>query len=132
MRYSKQRELVLRKVEELCDHPTAEEIFDKPAPECPGLSLGTVYRNLNLFQQEGRLISVGVVNGLERFDACTTPHAHFICTHCGAVIDVDGTDPPEHLISQVHCGAVRECVLTFTGICNSCIRPDAANNEQKN
>ena len=54
------------------------------------------------------------------------------CTHCGAVIDVDGTDPPEHLISQVHCGAVRECVLTFTGICNSCIRPDAANNEQKN
>ena len=47
MRYSKQRELVLRKVEELCDHPTAEEIFDKAAPECPGLSLGTVYRNLN-------------------------------------------------------------------------------------
>ena len=46
MRYSKQRELVLRKVEELCDHPTAEEIFDKAAPECPGLSLGTVYRNL--------------------------------------------------------------------------------------
>ena len=47
MRYSKQRELVLQKVEELCDHPTAEEIFDKAAPECPGLSLGTVYRNLN-------------------------------------------------------------------------------------
>ena len=47
MRYSKQRELVLRTVEQLCDHPTAEEIFDKAAPECPGLSLGTVYRNLN-------------------------------------------------------------------------------------
>ena len=48
MRYSKQRELVLQKVEELCDHPTAEEIFDKAAPECPGLSLGTVYRNPTL------------------------------------------------------------------------------------
>ena len=32
MRYSKQRELVLQTVEELCDHPTAEEIFDKAAP----------------------------------------------------------------------------------------------------
>ena len=47
MRYSKQRELVLQKVEQLCDHPTAEEIFDLAARECPGLSLGTVYRNLN-------------------------------------------------------------------------------------
>ena len=47
MRYSKQRELVLRTVEQLCDHPTAEEIYDTAAKECPGLSLGTVYRNLN-------------------------------------------------------------------------------------
>ena len=30
MRYSKQRELVLRTVEQLCDHPTAEEIFTTP------------------------------------------------------------------------------------------------------
>ena len=36
MRYSKQRELVLQKVEQLCDHPTAEEIFDLAARECPG------------------------------------------------------------------------------------------------
>ena len=42
MRYSKQRELVLQKVEQLCDHPTAEEIFDLAVRECPGLSLGTV------------------------------------------------------------------------------------------
>ena len=78
----------------------------------------------------GKLISVGVVNGLERFDACTVPHAHFICTHCGAVIDVDTVDPPEHLIAQVECGAVRECTLTFSGICNSCIRTDAENNHE--
>ena len=47
MRYSKQRELVMQTVERLCDHPTAEEIYDKAAQECPNLSLGTVYRNLN-------------------------------------------------------------------------------------
>ena len=47
MRYSKQRELVMQTVENLCDHPTAEEIYDTAAKECPGLSLGTVYRNLN-------------------------------------------------------------------------------------
>ena len=55
MRYSKQRELVLQKVEQLCDHPTAEEIFDLAARECPGLSLGTVYRNLNSLVDAGRV-----------------------------------------------------------------------------
>ena len=47
MRYSKQRELVMQTVQALCDHPTAEEIYDAAVKECPGLSLGTVYRNLN-------------------------------------------------------------------------------------
>ena len=59
MRYSKQRELVLRTVEQLCDHPTAEEIFDKAAPECPGLSLGTVYRNLNSLVEAGMVRRAG-------------------------------------------------------------------------
>lgn len=36
MRYSKQRELVMQTVENLCDHPTAEEIYDTAAKECPG------------------------------------------------------------------------------------------------
>ena len=31
MRYSKQRELVMQTVQELCDHPTAEEIYDTAA-----------------------------------------------------------------------------------------------------
>ena len=44
MRYSKQRELVMQTVQALCDHPTAEEIYDAAVKECPGLSLGTVYR----------------------------------------------------------------------------------------
>ena len=123
-----QRNLVLAAVNRLQCHASADEVYEEVLKEHPTISRATVYRNLNLFKQEGQLISVGVVNGLERFDACTVPHAHFICTHCGAVIDAAGIDPPEHLISRVTCGAVRECVLTFTGICNQCIQPDADNN----
>ena len=64
MRYSKQRELVLHTVEQLCDHPTAEEIFDKAAPECPGLSLGTVYRNLNSLVEAGRIVLITPCAGI--------------------------------------------------------------------
>ena len=83
MRYSKQRELVLRKVEELCDHPTAEEIFDKAAPECPGLSLGTVYRNLNSLVEAGRVRRVSIPGKADRFDHTLRWHSHLYCNACG-------------------------------------------------
>ena len=60
MRYSKQRELVMQTVQNLCDHPTAEEIYDTAAKECPGLSLGTVYRNLNSLVEAGRVRRVSI------------------------------------------------------------------------
>ena len=77
MRYSKQRELVLQKVEQLCDHPTAEEIFDLAAKECPGLSLGTVYRNLNSLVDAGRVRRVSIPG---RRAACRT--VPWCCSAC--------------------------------------------------
>ena len=89
MRYSKQRELVLHTVEQLCDHPTAEEIFDKAAPECPGLSLGTVYRNLNSLVEAGRVRRVSIPGRADRFDHTLCWHSHLYCTACGGVVDAD-------------------------------------------
>ena len=99
-KHSRKRDAIYDCVRSTKTHPSAEWVYTRLKPEIPDLSLGTV------------------------------PHAHFICTHCGAVIDVDTVDPPEHLIAQVECGAVRECTLTFSGICNSCIRTDAENNHE--
>ncbi len=87
MRYSKQRELVLHTVEQLCDHPTAEEIFDKAAPECPGLSLGTVYRNLNSLVEAGMVRRVSIPGRADRFDHTLCWHSHLYCTACGGVVD---------------------------------------------
>jgi Fur family peroxide stress response transcriptional regulator len=58
----------------------------------PNLSLGTVYRNINLFRQEGSITSIGVVGGEERFDGFVTPHPHFICASCGRVFDLPCSD----------------------------------------
>ena len=76
MRYSKQRELVLQKVEQLCDHPTAEEIYDEAIKECPGLSLGTVYRNLNSLVDAGRVRRVCIPGKADRFDHTLCWHSH--------------------------------------------------------
>ena len=89
MRYSKQRELVMQTVENLCDHPTAEEIYDTAAKECPGLSLGTVYRNLNSLVEAGRVRRVSIPGQADRFDHTLAWHSHLYCTVCGGVTDAE-------------------------------------------
>ena len=72
----------------------------------------------------GEIVSVGVVDGFERFDACTEPHAHFVCRCCGAVIDVDDLSPDPSVCEQAarQLGAeVESGWLTFYGRCADCI-----------
>lgn len=118
---SKKRDAILECVRSTTSHPTAEWVYAQLKPTFPNLSLGTVYRNLSAFKHEGVIASVGVVDGIEHFDFNTQPHTHFVCAHCGAVIDVHEVAPPLSLADEVHCGSVRECALTFTGICNQCV-----------
>ena len=87
--YSRKREAMLDKLRSTTCHPTADWLFQELREDYPDLSLGTVYRNLSLFKEEGDIISVGVVNGQERFDGRVDSHGHFICKICNAVVDVD-------------------------------------------
>ena len=72
---SKKRQAILESLRSVTDHPTAEMIYNRLKPEYPDLSLGTVYRNLAMFLEEGQVISVGTVDGQERYDARTDFHA---------------------------------------------------------
>jgi len=104
-------------------HPSAETIYTQLKPTIPDLSLGTVYRNLHLFKEQGQAISVATVNGVERFDGNTSPHVHFICTSCSAVIDLEEMAVPQALTESAESlmgGTVRECNLSFTGTCRNC------------
>jgi Fur family peroxide stress response transcriptional regulator len=76
-------------------HPGAQWVYDRLKPLIPDLSLGTVYRNISLFREEGSVVSLGVVDGEERFDAVTEPHPHLVCCRCGRVLDLPGLDLPE-------------------------------------
>ena len=104
-------------------HPSAEWVYAQLKSEYPDISLGTVYRNLALFKDQGQITSLGTVNGVERFDGNTDPHVHFICTGCGAVLDLPQISVPEELnsaVSRDSGGRVDNCQLTFTGLCGQC------------
>ena len=119
MRYSKQRELVMQTVQQLCDHPTAEEIYDKAAQECPNLSLGTVYRNLKLMELDGEIGHLEMPDGPDRYDANPTPHGHLLCDSCGDLADL----PVVGLIRDIESAIgteVRGYTLTIRYICPKC------------
>ena len=86
-RYSRQRELIYEALMHTDQHPTAEMIYQWLKPTNPNLSLGTVYRNLNLLVDEGAAVRMAFP--VERYDANVEPHAHFRCQVCGGVFDLD-------------------------------------------
>ena len=104
-------------------HPSADWIYETVKKEIPDISLATVYRNLNLFKEQGLIQSLGTVQGVERFDGNTAPHVHFICTNCHRVLDLAQIQVPEELntaASRASGGQVESCQLTFRGRCASC------------
>lgn len=85
-RYSRQRELIHQTLMGTDQHPTAEMVYSWLKPDNPNLSLGTVYRNLNLLADEGVITRMAFP--VERYDANTKPHPHFRCGKCGGVFDL--------------------------------------------
>lgn len=123
VRYSKKREAILNALQGTDCHPSAEWLYQRLKPRHPDLSLGTVYRNLAFFQENGQAQSVGVVQGQERFDAIVAPHSHFICNCCGTVLDLPDIHPDagiEQAVSAQYEFAIQRCELTFYGLCPSC------------
>jgi len=119
----RKRNAILNYLQSVTTHPSAEMVFSDLKQQIPDLSIGTVYRNLSLFKQQGLATSVATVKGVERFDGNTDPHVHFICTDCDAVIDLMDMQVPEELsrtAAQMVGGAAEQCQLSFTGQCRNC------------
>ena len=120
MRYSRQRELVLKKVAALDDHPTAEEIYEIASRESPGISLGTVYRNLNVLADARKIRRVSVPGRADRFDHTLRQHSHLYCTCCGSVTDVELDDAALLEIMRRGAGEITDYSLTLFGVCEKC------------
>ena len=129
MRRSKQREAILRAVRQTTCHPTAEWVYAQVKQEIPGISLGTVYRNLRFLSETGDVLALESAGGVGRFDGCTETHYHFRCDGCGAVLDVDvpvDCDLDKRVAARTGL-TIRGHVLEFRGLCGECARvTDAA------
>ena len=122
LRYSHQREMIYRHLLQAHEHPTAEMIHEALRKTIPDLSLGTVYRNLRLLEELGKIRRITVHQGSERYDAICSDHVHFICSGCGSICDVEGVDA-KALCEKIPLDAryeVSKLDLTITGVCPQC------------
>ncbi|MDR0861727.1 MAG: transcriptional repressor [Oscillospiraceae bacterium] len=124
-KHSRKRDAILSIIRSTTVHPTAEWIYRELKPDYPDLSLGTVYRNISLLQDNGELQTVGIIDGEARYDGNTTEHTHFICEACGAVLDLPALAP--HLDAETN--AAREALgliisrrrVMYYGKCPTCV-----------
>ena len=119
----RKRNAILACLQGTTSHPSAEMVYEMLQKEHPDISLATVYRNLARFKSQGLVCSVATVRGVERFDAMTHPHVHFICSSCDAVIDLPQMEIPESLSAEAEASSgcrVQNCRLTFAGLCGKC------------
>ena len=120
-RFSKQRELVLKTVQTHLVHPTAQEIYGLTREVDPTISMGTVYRNLNLLAEQGKILRIKVPGGADRYDGTIRPHNHAVCTRCGMVMDYDFN--LEALSEQLATSGFKceELNMTVRGTCKECL-----------
>lgn len=99
-RMTNQRIKILEYLQSVKTHPTAEMVYNAVKKDLPALSLGTVYRNLNLLADQG-LICRMEVNNEFHFDACTDYHQHCVCKGCGNIFDMYEKDLSEYALKKV-------------------------------
>lgn len=118
MRYSKQREAVYGVLCATTAHPDVSYIYKEVRKIMPTISLGTVYRNLEELCLLGRAKKIGVEGSAERFDACTKPHAHFVCTSCGEICDI----PCPKVKVDCTVGKAERAEVMLYGVCQKCLK----------
>jgi Fur family transcriptional regulator, peroxide stress response regulator len=122
-RKSAQRERIYEIISAGKDHPTALRVYDLLRKEMPTVSLGNLYRNIGILQEDGRIAGRDVGDGVVRYDAVTSDHCHFVCERCGSVSDFD---MPLHreLTEEARRKSIHEIrgyTIQFHGVCRKCL-----------
>lgn len=122
LNYSRQREAIYDFLLSTKEHPTAETVFQGVQQTFPKISLGTVYRNLTVLEETGRIQKIPANGIKEHYDATVEEHPHFVCRCCDSVrdLEMDNLDFLKTLASQGVEGEIERCQLVFYGKCESC------------
>ena len=121
--------MVLNAVNEMHGHVTADQVYAFIKEKYPSIGRGTVYRNLGILAEEGKVRKVEVPDSSDRFDFTLKNHYHVECIKCGEIFDVDMETIPdlEKKIQDTHGMKYISHDIFFKGICLTCQKEECEN-----
>ena len=126
LRMTKQRRLILEELRRQNTHPTADVIYEQVRKKMPKISLGTVYRNLEILTALGEIQTLELSGSQKRYDGVPNKHYHIRCLHCGRM-DNAPIAPLQRLEDELYASTVYTIMghrLEFLGLCPECSKDE--------
>lgn len=122
LRMTRQRKVILEELRKVNTHPSADELYEMVRKRLPRISLGTVYRNLEILSASGNIQKLEPGCSLKRFDGNPSEHCHIRCVSCDRVVDAAITPDLEIDLEQVNSTDFKIIghKLEFFGLCPQC------------
>ena len=133
-RMTLQRKTILNILRQTKSHPSADEIYELVRKQLPRISLGTVYRNLELLARMELIQKLELGGTIKRFDWNPNKHYHIRCLVCGQVDDAP-IAPLNKLEDELYGATVFSIIghrLEFEGLCPNCTEKEAQKINLKN
>ena len=128
LRMTQQRRVILEELRGTNDHPTADALYEKVRKRLPRISLGTVYRNLEILTALGEIQTLELSGSQKRYDGIPQKHYHIRCIRCERVDDAP-IAPLNSLEDELYGATVYTIMghrLEFLGLCPECSRNEDA------
>jgi len=126
-RMTRQRKTILNILRQTKSHASADEIYELVRKQLPRISLGTVYRNLEVLAKMGLIQKLELGGTIKRFDWNPNKHYHIRCLVCGQIDDAP-IAPLNQLEDELYGATVFSIIghrLEFEGLCPDCTEKEA-------
>ena len=132
LKFTKQRELILKFLYENEGHFTPEEIYMLLKKEYPDVNIGiaTVYRTLTLLEDSGIASSISFGAQGKKYElGLKKHHDHLICTQCGEIIEFfdETIEERQEEIAKHFNFLMKDHTMKIIGLCQKC---QTANKQQ--
>ena len=125
LKYTTQRELILKIIYDNDGHFTPEDIYNLIKESHPEIKLGiaTVYRTLTLLEDENIVNSISFGTQGKKYEfGITNHHDHLVCLKCGNIEEFydDIIEERQEEIAKKFNFKMSNHVMKITGTCSAC------------